>query len=152
VYNSSGHASLSLYTNSTSLDSEITVTLLPTIFKPNLWINGRTGDVVINRGTFKGSIASNWYKVELSGSDTNTLAIGEGDTYITITGNGTSPNTMRIQLPSYTYSSSLVGKVLTTFHVINLSGSVLDFNNIVGRIFPAYTFPGGNEYSNVFVK
>lgn len=152
VYNSSGHASLSLYTNSTSLDSEITVTLLPTIFKPNLQINGRTGDVVINRGTFKGSIASNWYKVELSGSDTNTLAIGEGDTYITITGNGTSPNTMRIQLPSYTYSSSLVGKVLTTFHVINLSGSVLDFNNIVGRIFPAYTFPGGNEYSNVFVK
>ena len=152
VYNSSGHASLSLYTNSTSLDSEITVTLLPTIFKPNLWINGRTGDVVINRGTFKGSIASNWYKVELSGSDTNILAIGEGDTYITITGNGTSPNTMRIQLPSYTYSSSLVGKVLTTFHVINLSGSVLDFNNIVGRIFPAYTFPGGNEYSNVFVK
>lgn len=152
VYNSSGHASLSLYTNSTSLDSEITVTLLPTIFKPNLWINGRTGDVVINRGTFKGSIASNWYKVKLSGSDTNTLAIGEGDTYITITGNGTSPNTMRIQLPSYTYSSSLVGKVLTTFHVINLSGSVLDFNNIVGRIFPAYTFPGGNEYSNVFVK
>lgn len=152
VYNSSGHASLSLYTNSTSLDSEITVTLLPTIFKPNLWINGRTGDVVINRGTFKGSIASNWYKVELSGSDTNILAIGEGDTYITITGNGTSPNTMRIQLPSYTYSSSLVGKVLTTFHVINLSGSVLDFNNIVERIFPAYTFPGGNEYSNVFVK
>lgn len=152
VYNSSGHASLSLYTNSTSLDSEITVTLLPTIFKPNLWINGRTGDVVINRGTFKGSIASNWYKVELPGSDTNILAIGEGDTYITITGNGTSPNTMRIQLPSYTYSSSLVGKVLTTFHVINLSGSVLDFNNIVGRIFPAYTFPGGNEYSNVFVK
>lgn len=152
VYNSSGHASLSLYTNSTSLDSEITVTLLPTIFKPNLQINGRTGDVVINRGTFKGSIASNWYKVELSGSDTNTLAIGEGDTYITITGNGTSPNTMRIQLPSYTYSSSLGGKVLTTFHVINLSGSVLDFNNIVGRIFPAYTFPGGNEYSNVFVK
>ena len=152
VYNSSGHASLSLYTNSTSLDSEITVTLLPTIFKPNLWINGRTGDVVINRGTFKGSIASNWYKVKLSGSDTNTLAIGEGDTYITITGNGTSPNTMRIQPPSYTYSSSLGGKVLTTFHVINLSGSVLDFNNIVGRIFPAYTFPGGNEYSNVFVK
>ena len=152
VYNSSGHASLSLYTNSTSLDSEITVTLLPTIFKPNLWINGRTGDIVINRGTFKGSITSNWYKVELSGSDTNILAIGEGDTYITITGNGTSPNTMRIQLPSYTYSSSLVGKVLTTFHVINLSGSVLDFNNIVGRIFPAYTFPGGNEYSNVFVK
>ncbi len=152
VYNSSGHASLSLYTNSTSLDSEITVTLLPTIFKPNLWINGRTGDVVINKGTFKGSIASNWYKVELSGSDTNILAIGEGDTYITITGNGTSPNTMRIQLPSYTYSSSLVGKVLTTFHVINLSGSVLDFNNIVGHIFPAYTFPGGNEYSNVFVK
>lgn len=152
VYNSSGHASLSLYTNSTSLDSEITVTLLPTIFKPNLQINGRTGDVVINKGTFKGSIASNWYKVELSGSDTNILAIGEGDTYITITGNGTSPNTMRIQLPSYTYSSSLVGKVLTTFHVINLSGSVLDFNNIVGRIFPAYTFPGGNEYSNVFVK
>lgn len=152
VYNSSGHASLSLYTNSTSLDSEITVTLLPTIFEPNLWINGRTGDVVINRGTFKGSIASNWYKVELSGSDTNTLAIGEGDTYITITGNGTSPNTMRIQPPSYTYSSSLRGKVLTTFHVINLSGSVLDFNNIVGRIFPAYTFPGGNEYSNVFVK
>lgn len=152
VYNSSGHASLSLYTNSTSLDSKITVTLLPTIFKPNLWINGRTGDVVINRGTFKGSIASNWYKVELSGSDTNILAIGEGDTYITITGNGTSPNTMRIQLPSYTYSSSLAGKVLTTFHVINLSGSVLDFNNIVGRIFPAYNFPGGNEYSNVFVK
>lgn len=152
VYNSSGHASLSLYTNSTSLDSKITVTLLPTIFKPNLWINGRTGNVVINRGTFKGSIASNWYKVELSGSDTNILAIGEGDTYITITGNGTSPNTMHIQLPSYTYSSSLVGKVLTTFHVINLSGSVLDFNNIVGRIFPAYTFPGGNEYSNVFVK
>lgn len=152
VYNSSGHASLSLYTNSTSLDSKITVTLLPTIFEPNLWINGRTGDVVINRGTFKGSIASNWYKVKLSESDTNTLAIGEGDTYITITGNGTSPNTMRIQLPSYTYSSSLVGKVLTTFHVINLSGSVLDFNNIVGRIFPAYTFPGGNEYSNVFVK
>ena len=152
VYNSSGHASLSLYTNSTSLDSEITVTLLPTIFKPNLWINGRTGDIVINRGTFKGSITSNWYKVELSGSDTNILAIGEGDTYITITGNGTSPNTMRIQLPSYTYSSSLVGKVLTTFHVINLSGSVLDFNNIVRRIFPAYTFPGGNEYSNVFVK
>lgn len=152
VYNSSGHASLSLYTNSTSLDSEITVTLLPTIFKPNLQINGRTGDVVINRGTFKGSIASNWYKVELSGSDTNILAIEEGDTYITITGNGTSPNNMRIQLPSYTYSSSLVGKVLTTFHVINLSGSVLDFNNIVGRIFPAYTFPGGNEYSNVFVK
>lgn len=152
VYNSSGHASLSLYTNSTSLDSKITVTLLPTTFKPNLWINGRTGDVVINRGTFKGSIASNWYKVKLSGSDTNILAIGEGDTYITITGNGTSPNTMRIQLPSYTYSSSLVGKVLTTFHVINLSGSVLDFNNIVGRIFPAYTFPGGNEYSNVFVK
>ena len=152
VYNSLGSASLSLYTNSTSLDNEITVTLLPTTFIPNLQINGRTGDVVINRGTFKGSIASNWYKVELSGSDTNTLAIGEGDTYITITGNGTSPNTMRIQLPSYTYSSSLVGKVLTTFHVINLSGSVLDFNNIVGRIFPAYTFPGGNEYSNVFVK
>lgn len=152
VYNSSGHASLSLYTNSTSLDSEITVTLLPTIFKPNLQINGRTGNIVINRGTFKGSIASNWYKVELSGSDTNILAIGEGDTYITITGNGTSPNTMRIQLPSYTYSSSLRGKVLTTFHVINLSGSVLDFNNIVGRVFPAYTFPGGNEYSNVFVK
>lgn len=152
VYNSSGSASLSLYTNSTSLDNEITVTLLPTTFIPNLQINGRTGDVVINRGTFKGSMASNWYKVELSGSDTNTLAIGEGNTYITITGNGTSPNTMRIQLPSYTYSSSLVGKVLTTFHVINLSGSVLDFNNIVGRIFPAYTFPGGNEYSNVFVK
>lgn len=152
VYNSSGHASLSLHTNSTSLDSKITVTLLPTIFKPNLQINGRTGNVVINRGIFKGSIASNWYKVELSGSDINTLAIGEGDTYITITGNGTSPNTMRIQLPSYTYSSSLVGKVLTTFHVINLSSSVLDFNNIVGRIFPAYTFPGGNEYSNVFVK
>lgn len=152
VYNSSGSASLSLYTNSTSLDNEITVTLLPTTFIPNLQINGRTGDVVINRGTFKGSIASNWYKVELSGSDTNTLAIGEGDTYITITGNGTSPNTMRIQLPSYTYSSSLGGKVLTTFHVINLSGSVLDFNNIIGRIFPAYTFPGGNEYSNVFVK
>jgi hypothetical protein len=97
-------------------------------------------------------MASNWYKVELSGSDTNILAIGEGDTYITITGNGISPNTMRIQLPSYTYSSSLGGKVLTTFHVINLSGSVLDFNNIVGHIFPAYTFPGGNEYSNVFVK
>lgn len=152
VYNSSGSASLSLYTNSTSLDNEITVTLLPTTFIPNLQINGRTGDVVINRGTFKGSMASNWYKVELSGSGTNTLAIGEGDTYITITGNGTSPNTMRIQLPSYTYSSSLGGKVLTTFHVINLSGSVLDFNNIVGRIFPAYTFPGGNEYSNVFVK
>lgn len=152
VYNSLGSASLSLYTNSTSLDNEITVTLLPTTFIPNLQINGRTGDVVINRGTFKGSMASNWYKVELSGSDTNILAIGEGDTYITITGNGTSPNTMRIQLPSYTYSSSLVGKVLTTFHVINLSGSVLDFNNIVGRIFPAYTFPGGNEYSNVFVK
>lgn len=152
VYNSSGSASLFLYTNSTSLDNEITVTLLPTTFIPNLQINGRTGDIVINRGTFKGSMASNWYKVELSGSDTNTLAIGEGDTYITITGNGTSPNTMRIQLPSYTYSSSLVGKVLTTFHVINLSGSVLDFNNIVGRIFPAYTFPGGNEYSNVFVK
>lgn len=152
VYNSSGSASLSLYTNSTSLDNEITVTLLPTTFIPNLQINGRTGDVVINKGTFKGSMASNWYKVKLSGSDTNTLAIGEGDTYITITGNGTSPNTMRIQLPSYTYSSSLVGKVLTTFHVINLSGSVLDFNNIVGRIFPAYTFPGGNEYSNVFVK
>lgn len=152
VYNSSGSASLSLYTNSTSLNNEITVTLLPTTFIPNLQINGRTGDVVINRGIFKGSIASNWYKVELSGSDTNILAIGEGDTYITITGNGTSPNTMRIQLPSYTYSSSLVGKVLTTFHVINLSGSVLDFNNIVGRIFPAYTFPGGNEYSNVFVK
>lgn len=152
VYNSSGSASLSLYTNSTSLDNEITVTLLPTTFIPNLQINGRTGDVVINRGTFKGSMASNWYKVKLSGSNTNTLAIGEGDTYITITGNGTSPNTMRIQLPSYTYSSSLVGKVLTTFHVINLSGSVLDFNNIVGRIFPAYTFPGGNEYSNVFVK
>lgn len=152
VYNSLGSASLSLYANSTSLDNEITVTLLPTTFIPNLQINGRTGDVVINRGTFKGSMASNWYKVELSGSDTNTLAIGEGDTYITITGNGTSPNTMRIQLPSYTYSSSLVGKVLTTFHVINLSGSVLDFNNIVGRIFPAYTFPGGNEYSNVFVK
>lgn len=152
VYNSLGSASLSLYTNSTSLDNEITVTLLPTTFIPNLQINGRTGDVVINRGTFKGSMASNWYKVKLSGSDTNTLAIGEGDTYITITGNGTSPNTMRIQLPSYTYSSSLVGKVLTTFHVINLSGSVLDFNNIVGRIFPAYTFPGGNEYSNVFVK
>lgn len=152
VYNSSGSASLSLYTNSTSLDNEITVTLLPTTFIPNLQINGRTGDVVINRGTFKGSMASNWYKVELSGSDINILAIGEGDTYITITGNGISPNTMRIQLPSYTYSSSLVGKVLTTFHVINLSGSVLDFNNIVGRIFPAYTFPGGNEYSNVFVK
>lgn len=152
VYNSLGSASLSLYTNSTSLDNEITVTLLPTTFIPNLQINGRTGDVVINRGTFKGSMASNWYKVKLSGSDTNTLAIGEGDTYITITGNGTSPNTMRIQLPSYTYSSSLLGKVLTTFHVINLSGSVLDFNNIVGRIFPAYTFPGGNEYSNVFVK
>lgn len=152
VYNSLGSASLSLYTNGTSLDNKITVTLLPTTFIPNLQINGRTGDVVINRGTFKGSMASNWYKVELSGSDTNTLAIGEGDTYITITGNGTSPNTMRIQLPSYTYSSSLVGKVLTTFHVINLSGSVLDFNNIVGRIFPAYTFPGGNEYSNVFVK
>lgn len=152
VYNSLGSASLSLYTNSTSLDNKITVTLLPTTFIPNLQINGRTGDVVINRGTFKGSMASNWYKVKLSGSDTNTLAIGEGDTYITITGNGTSPNTMRIQLPSYTYSSSLVGKVLTTFHVINLSGSVLDFNNIVGRIFPAYTFPGGNEYSNVFVK
>lgn len=152
VYNSLGSASLSLYTNSTSLDNEITVTLLPTTFIPNLQINGRTGDVVINRGTFKGSMASNWYKVELSGSDTNTLAIGEGDTYITITGNGTSPNTICIQLPSYTYSSSLVGKVLTTFHVINLSGSVLDFNNIVGRIFPAYTFPGGNEYSNVFVK
>lgn len=152
VYNSLGSASLSLYTNSTSLDNEITVTLLPTTFIPNLQINGRTGDVVINRGTFKGSMASNWYKIELSGSDTNTLAIGEGDTYITITGNGTSPNTMRIQLPSYTYSSSLGGKVLTTFHVINLSGSVLDFNNIVGRIFPAYTFPGGNEYSNVFVK
>lgn len=152
VYNSSGSASLSLYTNSTSLDNEITVTLLPTTFIPNLQINGRTGDIVINRGTFKGSMASNWYKVELSGSDTNILAIGEGDTYITITGNGTSPNTMRIQLPSYTYSSSLRGKVLTTFHVINLSGSVLDFNNIVGRIFPAYTFPGGNEYSNVFVK
>lgn len=152
VYNSLGSASLSLYTNSTSLDNEITVTLLPTTFIPNLQINGRTGDVVINRGTFKGNMASNWYKVELSGSDTNILAIGEGDTYITITGNGTSPNTMRIQLPSYTYSSSLGGKVLTTFHVINLSGSVLDFNNIVGRIFPEYTFPGGNEYSNVFVK
>ena len=102
VYNSSGSASLSLYTNSTSLDNEITVTLLPTTFIPNLQINGRTGDVVINRGTFKGSMASNWYKVELSGSDTNILAIGEGDTYITITGNGISPNTMRIQLPSYT--------------------------------------------------
>lgn len=152
VYNSLGSASLFLHTDSTSLDNEITVTLLPTTFIPNLQINGRTGDIVINRGTFKGSMASNWYKVELSGSDTNTLAIGEGDTYITITGNGTSPNTMRIQLPSYTYSSSLVGKVLTTFHVINLSGSVLDFNNIVERIFPAYTFPGGNEYSNVFVK
>lgn len=152
VYNSLGSASLSLYTNSTSLDNEITVTLLPTTFIPNLQINGRTGDVVINRGTFKGNMASNWYKVELSGSDTNILAIGEGDTYITITGNGTSPNTMRIQLPSYTYSSSLGGKVLTTFHVINLSGSVLDFNNNVGRIFPEYTFPGGNEYSNVFVK
>lgn len=152
VYNSLDSANLSLYTNSTSLDNKITVTLLPTTFIPNLQINGRTGDVVINRGTFKGSMASNWYKVELSGSDTNILAIGEGDTYITITGNGTSPNTMRIQLPSYTYSSSLVGKVLTTFHVINLSDSVLDFNNIVGCIFPAYTFPGGNEYSNVFVK
>lgn len=152
VYNSLGSASLSLYTNSTRLDNKITVTLLPTTFIPNLQINGRTGDVVINRGTFKGSMASNWYKVELSGRDTNTLAIGEGDTYITITGNGTSPNTMRIRLPSYTYSSSLAGKVLTTFHVINLSGSVLDFNNIVGRMFPAYTFPGGNEYSNVFVK
>lgn len=152
VYNSLGSASLSLYTNSTSLDNEITVTLLPTTFIPNLQINGRTGDVVINRGTFKGSMTSNWYKVKLSESDTNTLAIGEGDTYITITGNGTSPNNMRIRLPSYTYSSSLVGKVLTTFHVINLSGSVLDFNNSVGRIFPEYTFPGGNEYSNVFVK
>lgn len=152
VYNSLGSASLSLYTNSTSLDNKITVTLLPTTFIPNLQINGRTGDVVINKGTFKGSMTSNWYKVKLSGSGTNTLAIGEGDTYITITGNGTSPNTMRIQPPSYTYSSSLGGKVLTTFHVINLSGSVLDFNNIVGRIFPAYTFPGGNEYSNVFVK
>lgn len=152
VYNSLGSASLSLYTNSTSLDNEITVTLLPTTFIPNLQINGRTGDVVINRGTFKGSMTSNWYKVKLSESGTNTLAIGEGDTYITITGNGTSPNNMRIRLPSYTYSSSLVGKVLTTFHVINLSGSVLDFNNSVGRIFPEYTFPGGNEYSNVFVK
>lgn len=152
VYNSSGHASLSLYTNSTSLDSEITVTLLPIIFKPNLWINGRTGDVVINKGTFKGSIASNWRKVELSGSDTN-LAIGEGDAYITTTGNGTSPNTMHIQLPSsYTYSSSLRGKVLTTFHVINLSRSVLKFDNIIRSVFSAYVFPGGKAHLNVFVK
>lgn len=153
VYNSANQAGLQLYKSSSASPSkDITIKILPTTFKPNFQVNGRTGDVVINKGVFKGSIASNWYKVELSGSDTNTLAIGEGDTYITITGNGTSPNTMRIQLPSYTYSSSLVGKVLTTFHVINLSGSVLDFNNIVGRIFPAYTFPGGNEYSNVFVK
>ena len=36
VYNSSGSASLFLYTNSTSLDNEITVTLLPTTFIPNL--------------------------------------------------------------------------------------------------------------------
>lgn len=152
VYNSLGSASLFLYTNSTSLDNEITVTLLPTTFIPNLQINGKTGDIVINRGTFKGSVASNWYRVELSGSNTNTLAIGKGDTYITITGNGASPNTMRIQLPSYTYSSSLVGKVLTTFRVINLSGSVLNFNKIAGHLFPPYIFPGGNEYSNVFVK
>ena len=153
VYNSANQAGLQLYKSSSASPSkDITIKILPTTFKPNFQVNGRTGDVVINKGVFKGSIASNWYKVKLSGSDTNTLAIGEGDTYITITGNGTSPNTMRIQLPSYTYSSSLVGKVLTTFHVINLSGSVLDFNNIVGRIFPAYTFPGGNEYSNVFVK
>ena len=45
--------------------------------------------------------------MELSGSDTNTLAIGEGDTYITITGNGTSPNTMRIPV-SYTHLYMLV--------------------------------------------
>lgn len=153
VYNSANQAGLQLYKSSSASPSkDITIKILPTTFKPNFQVNGRTGDVVINKGVFKGSIASNWYKVELSGSGTNILAIGEGDTYITITGNGTSSNTIRIQLPSYTYSSSLVGKVLTTFHVINLSGSVLDFNNIVGRIFPAYTFPGGNEYSNVFVK
>ena len=153
VYNSANQAGLQLYKSSSASPSkDITIKILPTTFKPNFQVNGRTGDVVINKGVFKGSIASNWYKVELSGSGTDILAIGEGDTYITITGSGTSSNTIRIQLPSYTYSSSIVGKVLTTFHVVNLSGSVLDFNNIVERIFPAYTFPGGNEYSNVFVK
>ena len=80
------------------------------------------------------------------------LAIAEADTLITITGSRTSPSTIRINPPSFIYSSSLAGKVLTTFHVINLSSSVLDFNNIMGRYFPSYTFPGGNEYSNVYVK
>lgn len=152
VYNSSGSASLSLYTNSTSLDSEITVTLLPTIFKPNLQINGKSGDIIINRGTFKGDIATNWNKIKLSSGGLDVLNIGEADTSVTITGNGKSPSVVRIQPPSFTYNASIAGKILTTFHVVNLSGSVLNFNNMVGRLFPSYTFPGGNEYSNVFVK
>lgn len=152
VYNSSGSASLSLYTNSTSLDSEITVTLLPTIFKPNLQINGKSGDIIINRGTFKGDIATNWNKIKLSSGGLDVLNIGEADTSVTITGNGKSPSVVRIQPPSFTYNASIAGKILTTFHVVNLSGSVLNFNNVVGRLFPSYTFPGGNEYSNVFVK
>lgn len=152
VYNSSGSASLSLYTNSTSLDSEITVTLLPTIFKPNLQINGKSGDIIINRGTFKGDIATNWNKIKLSSGGLDVLNIGEADASVTITGNGKSPSVVRIQPPSFTYNASIAGKILTTFHVVNLSGSVLNFNNVVGRLFPSYTFPGGNEYSNVFVK
>lgn len=152
VYNSSGSASLSLYTNSTSLDSKITVTLLPTIFKPNLQINGKSGDIIINRGTFKGDIATNWNKIKLSSGGLDVLNIGEADTSVTITGNGKSPSVVRIQPPSFTYNASIAGKILTTFHVVNLSGSVLNFNNVVGRLFPSYTFPGGNEYSNVFVK
>ena len=152
VYNSSGSASLSLYTNSTSLDSEITVTLLPTIFKPNLQINGKSGDIIINRGTFKGNIATNWNKIKLSSGGLDVLNIGEADTSVTITGNGKSPSVVRIQPPSFTYNASIAGKILTTFHVVNLSGSVLNFNNVVGRLFPSYTFPGGKEYSNVFVK
>lgn len=152
VYNSSGSASLSLYTNSTSLDSEITVTLLPTIFKPNLQINGKSGDIIINRGTFKGDIATNWNKIKLSSGGLDVLNIGKADTSVTITGNGKSPSVVRIQPPSFTYNASIAGKILTTFHVVNLSGSVLNFNNAVGRLFPSYTFPGGNVYNNVFVK
>ena len=144
-------ASIQLYRGST-LTSNITIKILPTTFTPNLQINGRSGDIIINKGTFKGSIKTDWYKIELSSSGTDVLAIAEADTLITITGSGTSPSTIRINPPSFIYSSSLAGKVLTTFHVINLSSSVLDFNNIIGRYFPSYTFPGGNEYSNVYVK
>lgn len=144
-------ASIQLYRGST-LTSNITIKILPTTFTPNLQINGRSGDIIINKGTFKGSIKTDWYKIELSSSGTDVLAIAEADTLITITGSGTSPSTIRINPPSFIYSSSLAGKVLTTFYVINLSSSVLNFNNIMGRYFPSYTFPGGNEYSNVYVK